>query len=66
MSRNLSIVTFCLLCTATKKSNFEELLIRDGFVSIHNQNLRFLVIEIFKVFKSINPQTVKEIFSLEM
>ena len=45
-----------------KKSNFEKLFERDGSVSIHQQNIRFLAIEMFKVFKGINPQMVKDIF----
>ena len=45
-----------------KKSNFQELLEIDGSVSIRHQNIRFLVIEMFKVFKGISPQIVKGIF----
>ena len=36
-----------------KKSSFKELLERDGSVSFHHQNIRFLAIEMFKVFKGI-------------
>ena len=42
-----------------KKPNFEELLERDGSVSIHYQIIRFLAIEMFKVLEGINPQIVK-------
>ena len=45
-----------------KKLNFEELLERADSVYIHHKNFRFLVIEMFKVFKGIKPQIVKEIF----
>ena len=45
-----------------EKSNFEKPLERDGSVSIHHQNITFLAIEMFKVFKGIIPQIVKEIF----
>ena len=45
-----------------KKSNFEELLERDGFVSMHYENVRFLTNEIFKVSEDIDLQIVKEIF----
>ena len=45
-----------------KKSSFEELLERDDFGSIHDQNIIFLAIEIFRVFKFISPKFVKEIF----
>ena len=52
----------CTLCTTIKKSNFEELLERDRSVSIHHQNIRFLAIEMFKVFRDIGLQIVEEIF----
>ena len=54
------------MCTATKKSNFEEPLERDGFVFIHHQNIRFLANEIFKVLKGIDSQVVKEIFQFRV
>ena len=50
------------LRTAIKTSNFKELNKRDGSVSIHHQNIRFLAVEMFKVFKDISPQVVKETF----
>ena len=49
------------LCTAIKTSNFKELNKRDGSVSIHHQNIRFLAVEMFKVFKDISPQVVKHV-----
>ena len=52
------------MCTKTKKSNFGELLERDGSVFTHLQNIRFLAIKIFKVFQGVRPQIVKEIFQL--
>ena len=52
----------CTLCANDEKSNFEYLLKKDGSVSTHHQNIRFLAIAIFQVFKCICPQTVKEIF----
>ena len=46
-----------------KKSNFEELFQRDGFASIHHQNVNtFLAFEKFKVLKVIDPQVLKEVF----
>ena len=48
--------------TAIKTSNFKELHKRDGSVSIHRRIIRFLAVEMFKVFKDISPQVVKEIF----
>ena len=47
-----------------KKLNFEELLERDSSVSIHHQNIRFLAIEMFKVFKGISPQIVRFLNSI--
>ena len=48
-----------------KKSNFEELLKRYGSVSAHHQNIRFLAVEMFKVFKGVSPQILKEIFQFK-
>ena len=45
-----------------EKSHFEGLLERYGSVSIHHQNIRFLAIEMSKVFKGISPQVWKQIF----
>ena len=45
-----------------KKSSFEELLERDASVPTHHENIRFQAIEMFKVFKDMRPQIVKEIF----
>ena len=39
---------------SNKKSNFKEPLERDYSVYIHPQNIRFLAIEVFKVFKDIS------------
>ena len=45
-----------------KKSTFEELLERDDSFSIHYQNIKFLAIDMFKVFKGICTRIAKEIF----
>ena len=45
-----------------KKSNFNELLVKDGSVSIHHQNLQKLVIEMFTVSRSLSPEIVNELF----
>ena len=45
-----------------KKSNFEDLLERNWSSSANHQNIRFLAIEMFKVFKNISLQIVKKIF----
>ena len=44
------------------KSNFEELLIKDESVSIHQQNLQSLAIEMFKVINGLSPIFMKDIF----
>ena len=45
-------------CTTIKNA---ELLERDGSVSIHHQNIKYLSIEMFQVFKGISPQIIKKI-----
>ena len=44
-------------------SSFDELLRRDGSVTIHQQNLQFLAIEMFKVAKGIPPIFMNDIFA---
>ena len=43
-----------------KNSHFEDLLERDGSVFTNHQVIRFLAIEMFKVFKGISPQIVND------
>ena len=38
-----------------KKSSFQELLEIDSFVSIHDRNLRTLVIEMYIIYDGISP-----------
>ena len=45
-----------------KTSSFEELLDKDGFVTIHTRNLQGLATEIFKVYRNLSPNIVFEIF----
>ena len=45
-----------------KKSTFEELLGKDGSVSIHHRNLQTLATEMFRVVKGISPAIVSDIF----
>ena len=47
-----------------KKSNFNELRVKDGSVSIHHQNLQKLGVEMFKVSKVLSPEIVNELFQL--
>ena len=45
-----------------RTSSFEELLITDNSVSIHQQNLQLLVTEIYRTRINLNPPFMKEIF----
>ena len=44
------------------KTSFSELLNIDKSVTIHQRNLQYLLIEIYKVKKGISPTIVNEIF----
>ena len=48
-----------------KKSNFNELLVKDGLVSIHHQNLQKLTVEMFKVARGLSPENVMNYFNAE-
>ena len=43
-----------------KKSIFNELLVIDGSVSIHHQNLQKLAVETFKVSAGLSPEIANE------
>ena len=45
-----------------KKSSFNELLVIDGSVSVHHQNLQKLAVEMFKDFRGLSPQIINELF----
>ena len=45
-----------------KRSDFSELIEKDGSVSIHYQNNRQLETEMFKVSKGLFPEIVKGLF----
>ena len=45
-----------------KKLNFNEILLKDGSVSIHHPNLQKLTIEMFKVSSGLNSKIVNELF----
>ena len=45
-----------------KTSSFEELLEKDGSVTIHTRNLQVLATEMFKVYRKLSPNIVAEIF----
>ena len=44
-------------------STFEELLKKDGAVTIHQQNIRSLAVEMFKVINDLAPPFMKNIFT---
>ena len=45
--------------------NYEDLLLRDNSVTIHQRNLQFLITEIFKTIHGLNPSFIKEFFITE-
>ena len=44
------------------KSSFKELLQKDKSITIHQKNLQYLAIEIYKVKMGISPKIMNEIF----
>ena len=47
-----------------KSSTFEELLEKDGSVTIHFRNIQKLAIEMFKVFKNLSPPIISDLFEV--
>ena len=45
-----------------KKSNFNELLVKDHSVSIHHQNLQTVTVEMFKISRGLSPEIINELF----
>ena len=48
-----------------ERSSFNALLEKDGFVSIHERNIKILATELFKVSKNLAPPQMHEIFKLK-
>ena len=46
-------------------STFEDLLNKDGSVTIHDRNIQLLATELFKVINGSSPEIMKEIFPLK-
>ena len=47
-----------------KSSTFEELLEKDGSVTVHIRNIQKLAIEMFKVFKNLSPPIISDLFEV--
>ena len=45
-----------------KNSTFNELLEKDGSVSLHHQNLQKLAVQMFHVSRDLSPEIMNEIF----
>ena len=45
-------------------SSFDELLAKDGSVTVHHRNLQSLATEMYKVFKGIAPSFISNIFGI--
>ena len=43
-------------------SSFDELLRKDGTVTVHHRNLQFLVTEMYRVFKGLAPLIIQDVF----
>ena len=46
-------------------SSFNDLLKRDGSVTVHQRNIRLLAIEMFKVIRGLGPETMRTLFSFD-
>ena len=45
-------------------STFQELLDKDGAVTIHHRNIQILAIEIYKFMHNLSPKIMEEVFKL--
>ena len=43
-------------------STFNELLMKDGSVSVHNRNIHTVAIEMYKSKRGLSPELLKDIF----
>ena len=44
-------------------STFNELLLRDGYVTIHERNIQILAVELYKVINDLAPDIMMEVFA---
>ena len=47
-----------------KQSSFNELLEKDGSVSIHMRNIQILATEMYKLINNLSPPTMNRVFKL--
>ena len=46
-----------------KQSSYEEILLKNGTVSIHHKNIQILATEMFKVKTELSPEIISDIFT---
>jgi hypothetical protein len=46
-------------------SSFEELLMKDNCITIHQRNIQLVATEMFKAYKGLEPELMMEIFELD-
>ena len=51
----------CITCNE-KQSSFEELLEKDGFVSVDDKNIQYIAVEMYKVSNGLSPRLISGIF----
>ena len=47
-----------------KLSSFEDLLKKDGSVTVHHRNIQTLAVEMFKVKNNLSPKIIQDLFNL--
>ena len=48
-----------------KTSSFDDLLVKDGSVTVHARNIQLLATEIYKVINNLSPEIMNEVFQLK-
>ena len=48
-----------------KRSSFEDLLVEDGSISMHYNNVHTLSTEMYKVINGISPEVMKDVFKVK-
>ena len=52
------------VCVSFIMTNFEELLAKDSYVSVHHNTIHALAINMYKVANGISPEIMSEVFNL--